>query len=83
MSIADHSEELARWLQESGRRTWCRSTLRGKELGFAEPPSMPRARTYRTLLLGLLAVAFLEYFYADALLQILTLPYLIVFVLTG
>jgi hypothetical protein len=84
----NHDEELARWLQEAGRRKWPRSPVDREVVQTcvsspADAPLAPQATGYGTALLGLLALAYLEYFYADALLQIVTLRSLIVFVLPG
>ena len=77
------SEELAQWLVESGRR---RSPLRVPPV--VGEPRAPEAvsrevpgaggRT-RIMLVALLAVAYLQYFFADALLQIAMLRSVIVF----
>jgi hypothetical protein len=78
------SFQLAQWLREAGRR---RTPLGPAPRPSAEPvaPAPPAARTpdtRRWLLLSLLATfAFLQYFYADASLQIARLPSIIVFIL--
>jgi hypothetical protein len=83
MSTLNHGDDLAYWLQEAGRRTWHRPSRPSVRWSPDEQRPVPRGFSHRTLLLGLLALSFLQYFYADALLQILTLPYLIVFVLAS
>jgi hypothetical protein len=81
------SEELAQWLVESGRR---RSPLRVAPV-VAEPTAreavsrdVPSAGVWtRIILVALLAVAYLQYFFADALLQIAKLRSVIVFLSPG
>jgi hypothetical protein len=77
------SEELAQWLVESGRR---RSPLRLPPV--VVEPKAPQALSRdvptagvltRIILVALLAVAYLQYFFADALLQIAKLRSVIVF----
>jgi hypothetical protein len=78
------SFQLAQWLKEVGRR---RVRPRSAPHPSAEavapaPPAGSTTDARRWLLLSLLAAfAFLQYFYADAFLQIARLPSIIVFVL--
>lgn len=88
MSALGESEDLVRWLQEVGRRKWPRplvdgATVQRRVSGPAQVPLALQATCYRAALLGLLAVAYLEYYFADVLLQVFTLPSLIVFILVG
>jgi hypothetical protein len=78
------SFQLAQWLREVGRRR-IRPPSAPRPSAEPPPPAPPAAPTLdarRWLLLSLLAtLAFLQYFYADAFLQIARLPSIIVFVL--
>jgi hypothetical protein len=81
------SEDVARWLLDSGRR---RFPMREEGNAEVTPPAidLPSAqhrigssgpRWSRLVLLGVLAVAYLQYFFADTLLDIQALRSLIVF----
>ena len=84
------SEELARWLREAGHR----KRLMGTSL-VVDPPGMcmptrPETRprfnsipSARLSVVALLAVSYLQYFYADVLLQVYSIHSLIVFVLVN
>ena len=80
---SERSQELAGWLVEAGKRRIVRPPAALE--GPVENPSMEsrHSRLPRLLLLGVLAVACLQYLYLDALLEIASLRQLIVFVLTG
>jgi hypothetical protein len=84
----DTSRNLARWLQEAGRRTRCAaasSDVEGKPgathswLDGAMDRALERARW--PLLVALSACAFLQYFYMNVFLSIDSVRSLIVFVL--
>jgi hypothetical protein len=81
---SERSHELAGWLVEAGKR---RCIGRAPECvkGLVEDPSRQSRPSGlpRMLLLGVLAVACLQYVYLDALLEIASLRQLIVFVLAG
>ena len=80
----DSTRNLARWLQEAGRRK------AGPAAAVPAPPPerhRPRFTLGRELrgtrwvpLLALAALAYLEYFFADTFVQINALPALVVFV---
>ena len=85
--------QLARWLQEAGRR---RTVRRAEACGPRETTSRPsvsvgggdpglrRPRFHRELLLlALAAVAFLPYLFADVQVRIYSLRSLIVFIFPG
>lgn len=74
------SVELARWLVEAGRRRPLRG---GEEIACAATTPSAPADPRRVVLLGTLALAGLQYWYLDVLLEIHSLQSLIVFVLTG
>lgn len=80
-------EDLARWLQESGRRRQAAPQAQGAPCAArtAEPRRawlwLEAAR--RPLLVALLAVALLQYFYLDVAARILSLPQLVFFILIG
>jgi hypothetical protein len=84
--IDNTSHQLAKWLKESGRRRLAPALA--PEPVHAEPAR--RAKSSRQwisaahrkwLLLGTLTVlAYLEYFFADVLLQIASIPEFLVFV---
>jgi hypothetical protein len=87
-SETDLDEDLAQWLVESGRRRTAPDAPRPVNAGPQVPEAKRRSgaaarRWDRVVLFGLLAVAYLMYFIADALLQINALPSLIVFVPAG
>ena len=81
----DVGDNLAKWLQESGRRRPAREADTPADAAANEAP--PPARPWRTLrlllLLAVAAVAFLWYFYADVQLTIYKLRSVIVFILEG
>jgi len=84
-------EELARWLQEAGRRKACGSPslpASASETSASETPaSLPARpaepafleRAKRPLLLGIAAIAYLQYFYAGVMLKILALQSIVFF----
>lgn len=79
-------EELARWLQEAGRRKACGSPslpASASETAASLParPAMSvlTERAKRPLLLGIAAIAYLQYFYAGVMLKILSLQSIIFF----
>jgi hypothetical protein len=81
-------EELARWLQESGRRRLQRPAdkLDDAEDDSARDRWLPTLVSLldagrRPLLLAILALAYLQYFFADVALRIVSLHALIFFVL--
>lgn len=79
-------EELAKWIQETGRRGAPRAPrelsaeIEHRQPAVANVPSPLLDGLRRPLLLGMLALAFLQYFFAAVSLKILSLPALIVFV---
>jgi hypothetical protein len=81
------SEEVARWLLDAGRRRFPSRETGAVEAAPpvldsppAQRPVIPGvARWSRVALLGLLALAYLQYFFADTLLEIGALRSLIVF----
>jgi hypothetical protein len=77
---AESSAELARWLVEVGRRKW---TRRAPEAPPLAAHAAQERSFCRLVLLGALASALFQYLYLDALLELTSLPRLIVFVLTG
>jgi hypothetical protein len=78
----DPSVEVSQWLREVGARRWPRpQPVRDSEVVEPPRPSSPVLR--RTLLLGLLLVACLQYVYASTTAEILSLPSLIVFIFTS
>jgi hypothetical protein len=79
----DTSEVLARWLQEVGRRT-SRAARRGgePEPRAPEPPRTTRGHARQIALFGVLALAFLQYYALDVMVQIYSLPSIVVFVPT-
>jgi hypothetical protein len=75
-------QDLAEWLREAGKRR--RGT--SSPVGEATLPGMPsrraRRKSYLSYVLAALGVlAYLEYYYAGVLLQIYSLPRVIVFIL--
>ena len=85
----DTSRNLARWLQESGRRTKRKSKTRSADPNGAATRASAgltkNAVAYARwpILLGVLALAFLQYFYASTYLDIESIRSLIVFVLVN
>jgi hypothetical protein len=85
----DTSRNLARWLQEAGRRTRRKSKTLSTDPNAAEPRESAGpakgAKAYARwpILLGVLALAFLQYFYASTYLDIESIRSLIVFVLVN
>lgn len=79
----DSTRNLARWLQEAGQRKTDRP------LQASPPIPQPRRRKFSLAneirgtrwlpLAAVAALAYLQYFYVDAFLQINTLPALVVF----
>lgn len=80
----ERSCELARWLVEAGRR---RRLGRPADAvaGLVRDAAKPQRHSAlpRLLLLGVLAAAWLQYLYLDALLEVVSLRQLIVFVIAG
>jgi hypothetical protein len=78
--------ELAKWVQETGRRRAPRAPKEASADMERIQPVLGKARhsfldgLRRPILLGMLALAFLQYFFAAVSLKILTLQSLIVFV---
>jgi hypothetical protein len=81
----DSDEELARWLQESGRRRPRRQAAAARTVAPEAAQSRPLVSFLdagrRPLLLTILALAYLQYFFADTSLKIMSLPSLVFFVL--
>ena len=82
-------EELARWLQESGRRKTDHTRTRpdaakatGAEASQPKKPNCYVTRPSLLILLSLAAVSYLQYYYVDVYLQIALLRHVIVFVPT-
>jgi hypothetical protein len=80
-------EELARWLQEAGRRKACGSlSLPASASETASSlPAMPTnpvfpGRARRPLLLAIATIAYLQYFYAGVMFKILSLQSIIFFI---
>jgi hypothetical protein len=79
----DSTRNLARWLQEAGKR---RTAGAPAPQPAVPPPGRPGfslitdlRRTRWLPLAALAALAYLQYFYADAFLQINSLPFVLVF----
>jgi len=75
--------DLARWLEEVGRRGYKRSADARHDEDRREAPKPRRPRVARPellLLLGLAASAYLIYYLLDVQLQILLVPAIVVFV---
>jgi hypothetical protein len=76
------SEELARWLREAGRRKIVPRITRVHDrvnaLVKADPVRLPQLSVF-----AVLAFSCLQYFYADALLQVYSIHSLIVFILVN
>lgn len=81
----DVGNDLAKWLQESGRRRpeHKADTPADTAANEAPPPAHPWRTLRLLLLLAVAAVAFLWYFYADVLLTIYKLRSVIVFIFEG
>ena len=86
LEIGDEEIEVARWMQESGRR---KANPKLLEALAAEPaaaaPVLTKARRHITqpaalCLLGLTAASFLIYHFADVQLKIITMRSLLVFI---
>jgi hypothetical protein len=85
----DSGEHLAQWLKEAGRRARRSSNVVEPET-VAAPVNIPTPQTpVRSMLerakwpliTAFVAIAYLQYFYADVMLQIGSLPAIIFFVL--
>ena len=84
--LLEPSQDLARWLQEAGRRQHVRgqtSTVsedldRGRKAAALSCAGALR----RPLILALLALSYLQYFFADVSLKIMSLHSFIVFLFT-
>lgn len=77
--VEHEDEELAHWLVEVGKRR-CPPHAEYLPVRCA-PAAVGASKTRcRTILLGLTAIAYLQYFYFDVLLDITALPALIFFV---
>jgi hypothetical protein len=79
----DTYEGLASWLQEVGRRRLGRAPAAGVEP--SKPDSAKPAPRHRrqVVLFSVLALAFLQYYAMDVMVQIYSLPSLVVFVPTA
>jgi hypothetical protein len=86
----DSGEHMAQWLQESARRTRRPSSADlepGTPAAVVQSPTPQRPirsvleRAKWPLFAALVAIAYLQYFYADVMLQIASLPAMIFFVL--
>jgi len=83
----DSGKYLAQWLQESARRTRCPSSSELQPGTPATPPAQKSAlrsvldRAKWPLISVLVAIAFLQYFYVDVMVQIASLPAMIFFIL--
>jgi len=83
----DSGKFLAQWLKESARRTRQPASLDPQPVPSALPIAQESAvqsllgRAKWPLIAVLVAVAFLQYFYADVMLQIASLPAMIFFIL--
>src|SRR6267378_7879855 len=86
----DSGEHMAQWLQEAARRTRRPSSADlepGTFAAAAQTPSPQSAipsvleRAKWPLFALLVAIAYLQYFYADVMLQIASLPAMIFFIL--
>jgi len=82
-----HDADLARWLQEAGRRRVVRPAPATGLIAEEAQPSLapavaPAASPHRRylFLVSLAALSYLPYFFADVYLQIASLPCVIVFV---
>ena len=78
--LEDESDELAAWLKEAGRR---RAPAAKPEnvVVAAAPAKRPLVTNGKRLVLfGLVAAAYLQYFFLDVYLQIAAMPALIVFI---
>lgn len=80
---SERSRELARWLVEAGRRRRLRGGAGYRPDPAGRRPERKHAWLPRLLLYGVLAAACVQYFYVDAMLQVVSLPSLIVFALNG
>lgn len=80
----DPYEASARWLQEVGRRT-SRAVRPGVEPQPRAPerPRAARGHTRHIVLFGVFAIAFLQYYALDVMVQIDSLPAIVVFVPTA
>lgn len=84
LDVGDEEVEVARWMQESGRRKVDRKMVEALAERPAEAPAKA-ARRYITqpsalCLLGLTTAAFLIYHFADVQLKIVTMRSLLVFI---
>jgi hypothetical protein len=82
----DSGKYLAQWLQEAARRTRRPSSSDLQPGTPATPIAQRSIRSVlegakRPLIAGLLAIAYLQYFYVDVMVQIASLPAMIFFIL--
>ena len=83
---SDASEEVARWMRDLARRRVSQVVPRRRHVkgraraALGEKTEVRTKRAEPLALLALLALAFLQYFYAGVMNTILSLPSLIVFV---
>jgi hypothetical protein len=83
----DSGEYLAQWLQEAARRTQRPPSPDPQPASYAIPIAQESAlrsvlgRAKWPLIAVLVAIAFLQYFYADVMVQIASLPAMIFFIL--
>jgi len=83
----DSGQFLAQWLKESARRTRCPSSSDLQPVIPATPIAQKSTlrsvleRAKWPLIAVLVAIAFLQYFYADVMVQISSLPAIIFFIL--
>lgn len=74
-------QDLAQWLREAGRRRPAAKAALGEETLPGKPSGRARRSYLPYVLAALGALAYLEYYYAGVLLQIYSLPRVIVFIL--
>jgi hypothetical protein len=83
----DSGEHMAQWLQEAARRTQPPSSPDPQPAASALPIAQESAvrsvpgRAKWPLMAVLVAIAFLQYFYVDVMVQIASLPAMIFFIL--
>ena len=79
----DYDEDLARWLEETGRRrAFSRKVAEGTDIETtvtAANAARPQLPVRRLLLLAIFALSAMQYLYADVHLTIYRLPGLVVF----
>ena len=78
----DPHEDVARWLEELGRRRGTAASLRDAPSNFHPARSHAKAWSAggrKIALLGVLSLSFLQYYYLGVLAEIYALPALVVF----